>query len=135
MIAHNMPESGESLFQLVCRHAELIKTREASLGAYYGDGPTAEQAAALTASLKPVSEAAESVTPSVLLNAFRSAVDTEMMWLFPEKDAIGEPMTGALREVQSIVGKLLEEAMPEQGPKLHQYVELCHAARDLAEPL
>jgi len=123
-----MVNADERLFDYLARHAELVKAREFELGEYAGDGPTAEQADAFLATLHPLDEAAESVTPSILWAAFRSAVDTEMSWLLPERDAIGEPMTVALIELQTRVGKLLEQAMPEQSPTLHKYVDLAVVA-------
>lgn len=54
----------------------------------------------------------------MLWNGFRTAVDTEILWLLPERDTIDEPMTVALRELQTRLSKLLEQAMPEQGPEL-----------------
>jgi hypothetical protein len=122
-----MVNPDEPLFEYLARHAELVKTREYELGAYAGDGPTAEQADAFLAALRPLHDA-ESVTPSMLWEAFRSTVDTEMTWLFPERDPIGEPMTVGLRELQSRVGKLLEQAIPEQGPVLNKYVDLAIVA-------
>lgn len=52
-------EASETLFQFVCRHAEPVKAREADLGAYPGDGLTAEQASALVENLRPISDAPE----------------------------------------------------------------------------
>jgi hypothetical protein len=106
-----MPESGETSFQLVFRDAELIKAREAELGAYFGDGPTSEQVTVLVETLQPISEAA-TASPSTLLAAFRIAVGVEMSWLFPERDPLGEPMTAALRNIQTFTGKALESVMP-----------------------
>jgi hypothetical protein len=123
-----MIDPDEPIFDFLTRHAELVKAREYELGEYARDGPTAEQADAFMATLRPLDEATESVTPSILWNAFRSAVDTEMTWLLPERDPIGQPMTVGLRELQTRVGKLLEQVMPEQGPELHRYVDLAIVA-------
>ncbi len=87
--------------------------------------PTAEQTDDFLAALRPLEEATESVMPSVVWTAFRSAVDTEMSWLLPKSDPIGQPMTLALRELQARAGKLLEQTLPDQGPVLHKYVNLA----------
>ena len=83
---------GESLYQFVCRDAELIKVREADLGAYLGDGPTAEQATALIESLRPIDESEPPFTPSVLWNAFKQSVEVELSWLFRERDPVGSAL-------------------------------------------
>jgi hypothetical protein len=119
-----MTENGESLFQYVLRDAEMIKAREADQGTYPGDGPTSDQADALMSALRPVNEATEPVTPSMLYAAFKSATDSEMTWLFPERDPIGQPMTAALREVQARVGKLLVDSLPDSKADLEKYVNL-----------
>lgn len=121
------PKPDEPLFDYLVRHAESVKAREDQLGAYVGDGPTAEQADAFLSNLRPLN-AIHDVSPSALWNAFQSAVDTEMTWIFPERDAIGKPMIVGLRELQARVGKLLEEAVPEQGAQLHKYVDLALVA-------
>jgi len=118
-----MPENGETLFQFVFRQADLIKAREVEQRAYFGDGPTSEQLDALVEALQPISEAATAPV-SVLLAAFRTTVATEMTWLFPERDPLGEPMTAALRKVQTFTGTALETAMPEMKPDLEKYVDL-----------
>lgn len=122
-----MAEATETPFQIVCRYAELIKAREAERGAYPGDGPTAAQARALVETLRPVSEAG-TVSASVLWDAFRSAVDGEMTWLFPERDSFGPPMTAALRKIQNFTGTALEGAMPEMGPDLEKYASIATGA-------
>jgi hypothetical protein len=122
-----MAEAIETPFQIVCRYAELIKAREAERGVYPGDGPTAAQACALVAALRPVSEPG-TASASVLWDAFRSAVDGEMTWLFPERDSFGPPMTAALREIQDFTGATLEGAMPEMGPDLEKYASLATVA-------
>jgi hypothetical protein len=122
-----MVQATETSFQIVCRHAELIKAREAQLGAYPGDGPTSQQASALVEALRPISEA-EAVLPSILLTAFHSAVDAEMTWLFPERDPFGLPVTAALREIQNFTGKALEAAMPGTRPGLEEYASLAVVA-------
>jgi len=119
----SMPENGETLFQFVFRQADLIKAREVEQRAYFGDGPTSEQLDALVEALQPISEAATAPV-SVLLAAFRTTVATEMTWLFPERDPLGEPMTAALRKVQTFTGTALETAMPEMKPDLEKYVDL-----------
>ena len=115
---------GESLYQLVCRHAELVKSREAELGAYPGDGPTAAQASALVESLRPIQEDAEPTTPSILWDAFRQSVEVELSWLFPERDPIGAALTEALRKVQDLAGTALVEALPERKEELERFVSL-----------
>ena len=124
--------TGETLFQFVCRHAELLKARESELGAYPGDGPTCEQADALVAALHPlIEDPCSTVAPDTAWNAFRAAVDAEMSWLFPERDPPGAPMTEALREVQNITGKMLEQAQPETVPELNRYADLAVAENAL----
>jgi hypothetical protein len=122
-----MAQASQTSFQILCHCAELIKAREAELGAYPGDGPTSEEASTLVAALRPISEADALPTP-ILWAAFRSAVDGEMTWLFPERDPIGPPMTAALREIQAFAGKTLEGVMPEMGPDLEKYASLAIAA-------
>jgi len=122
-----MAQAIETSLQIVCRHAEMIKAREAEQGAYPGDGPTSEQAYALVEALRPVNET-DVASPSILWGAFRSAVDGEMTWIFPERDPIGPPMTAALREIQTFIGNTLEGAMPEMGPDLEKYVSLAIVA-------
>src|ERR1700680_389908 len=104
-----MINSDETLFQYLRRHGELIKAREDEAGSYLGDGPTANQIDALIDSLRPLSESTEPATPSLMWAAFKHSVDTEMTWLFPERDPLGKPMTAALRLVQDIYGKQLEQ--------------------------
>jgi hypothetical protein len=118
-----MPESGETPFQIVFRHADLIKAREAEQGVYFGDGPTPEQLTALVKNLQPISEAATAL-PATLLAAFRSAFSVEMSWLFPERDPLAEPMTAALRNIQTFTGKALESVMPEMHDDLEKYANL-----------
>jgi hypothetical protein len=60
----------------------------------------------------------------MLYAAFKSATDSEMTWLFPERDPIGQPMTAALREVQARVGKLLVDSLPDSKADLEKYVNL-----------
>jgi hypothetical protein len=122
-----MPEESESPFQILFRHVALIQARQAELGAYPGDGPTAEQASALAEALRPICEA-EAVLPSVLWTAFHTAVDIEMTWLFPEKDPFGLPVTAALRQVQDFTGKAIETAKPDMGPSLEKYASLAIVA-------
>jgi hypothetical protein len=107
-----MADDIETLFQFVLRYAELIRVRQEQLGAYSGDGPTSEQASALVEALRPISEA-ETVLLSILLAAFRGAVDAEMSWLFPERDPIGEEIIQLLRKIQDFTGKALQSAIPE----------------------
>lgn len=122
-----LARTGEGLFQYVCRQAESVKARELETGSYLGDGPTAAQADSLIGALRPLIESPDSVPPAVLWNAFRAAVDTEMCWLFPERDTIGNPMTAALREVQNAVGWTLNQALPENAPLLERYANLAVA--------
>ncbi|HEY6988274.1 MAG TPA: hypothetical protein VH369_07820 [Bryobacteraceae bacterium] len=118
-----MPENGETLFQLVIHQAELIKAREVKRGDYFGDGPTSGQLDALLEALHPVGEAS-TASASVLFAAFRIAVATEMTWLFPERDPLGEPMTAVLRKVQTFTGSALESVMSEMKPDLEKYANL-----------
>ena len=126
-----MADTGETIFQSVCRHAELVKARESELGDYPGDGPTSEQVDSLLATLRPPIETPDSLTPPTLWDAFQAAVQVEMSWLFPEPDPIGVPMTTALREVQNMTGKVLEQAQPETAPELHRYADLAVAENAL----
>jgi nucleoside 2-deoxyribosyltransferase len=121
-------KSDEPLLPYLMRHAEMVKAREHDLGAYFGDGPTAEQADAFIASVRPFDEATDDPTPTMLWKGFKAALDTEMLWLFPERDAIGERMTAALRELQNRLGKLIEETMPEQVPAMRKIVDLSVVA-------
>jgi hypothetical protein len=123
-----MADPDETLFQYLCRHGDLVKAREDEAGSYPGDGPTADQVDALIASLRPLSEETEPETPALMWAAFKNSVDTEMTWLFPERDPISQPMTAALRQIQDIYGKRLEQALPEQEPELHRYVDLALVA-------
>jgi hypothetical protein len=119
--------TGETLFQFVCRHTELVKARESELGTYPGDGPTSEQVDSLLATLRPVFENPGPHAPAVVLHAFQAAVQVEMSWLFPERDPIGFPMTAALRELQNLTGTVLEQAQPEMAPGLDKYADLAVA--------
>jgi hypothetical protein len=118
-----MPESGEPSFQIVFRYADLIKAREAERGAYFGDGPTSEELNALVESLRPISEATTAL-PATLFDAFRIAVSVEISWIFPERDPLGEPMTAALRNIQTFTGKALESVLPEMHDDLEKYASL-----------
>lgn len=114
----------------------MVKARENELGAYAGDGPTAEQADAFLASMRPLRRMSEGFPVVVIYDVFKIAVDTEMLWLFPERDFIGKSMTVGLRELQRRLGKLLEQAMPEQDLELDNYVNLAifaNAARRKAK--
>lgn len=103
----------------------MIKAREAELGGYPSDGPTAQQVTALIEYLRPISEEdVASYTPAILWKAYSSTLEVEFSWLFPERDPIGEAMTAALREVQKITGKALVEAMPEQEKELERITNL-----------
>jgi len=73
-----MSDVGESLFQFIYRHAELIKAREAERASYPGDGLTTEQADSLVGSLRPIIEATDPVPLSTRWAAFRLAVDSEL---------------------------------------------------------
>lgn len=148
-LAKVLSETGETLFQFVSRQVDAIKARESKLGGYPGDGPTAEQADRLLMALeevRPIFEIPESLAgvrpafeicdphealqmacalPAVVFGAFRTAFDTEMSWLFPERDPYGETMTVALREVENITGRALEQARPQQASDLHRYADLA----------
>jgi hypothetical protein len=119
----------------------MMKGRETKLGAYPGDGPTSQQADSLKGALRllvdlsdspvpdivPGAFRAASVAPDIVWYAFRAALDTEMSWLFPERDPISEPMCAALREVQNITGWALDLSRPEQTPLLERYANLAVA--------
>lgn len=119
--------SGETLFEFVCRHAELVKARESKLGAYPGDGPTSEQVDSLLAALRPVFETPDPHAAHVVWVAYKAAVDTELRWLLPERDPIGGAMTAALREVQNITGWALGQAAPEMTSEMCRYTDLAVA--------
>ncbi len=122
-----MPDNGETAFQIVFRYAGLIQARETELGAYFGDGPTSEQLTALVDALKTIADA-ETALPATLWAAFRIAVDTEMSWLFPERDTLAEPMTEALRTIQTFTGIAVEGALPETKSELEKYASLSIVA-------
>ncbi len=117
--------TGETLLQFVCRHAEMVKGRESKLGAYPGDGPTSEQVDSLVAALRPIFETPDPHATDVVWHAYKAAVDTEMRWLLPERDPIGDAMTVALREVQNITGWALDQAAPEMTPEMCRYTDLA----------
>ena len=123
-----MPENGATFFQSLFRQADLIKARELERGSYFGDGPTSEQIDALIQALKPMSDAS-TATASVLFAAFRVAVTTEMTWLFPERDALAEPMIEALRLMQTFTGTALESVVPEMKPNLEKFANLSIVER------
>jgi hypothetical protein len=123
--------TGETLFQFVCRHAELVKARESNLGVYPGDGPTCEQVDSLIMTLRPIFETPDPHAPTVVAHAFQAALQAEMSWLLPERDPIGAPMTAALREVQNVTGWALDQAAPEMTPELHRYADLAVANNTL----
>lgn len=122
-----MPDtSDESLFSYLTRLAEQVKTRESELGVYPGDGPTSEQADTFLASLQPLIEPREQgFTPMELWNSFQVAVNTEMLWLLPEHDAIGKSMEAGLRELQARLGKLLDQYVPDQSAERQTYVNMA----------
>ena len=121
-----MSETEETLAEFVVRHAEQIKAREEALGAYSGDGPTQEQVDRLLTSLhRQLSKSTDTQdTLSAAHDVFRSAVDIDFSWLFPERDPIAGELIPALREVQKIMAEMLDKAIPE-GVKIRQdYVSL-----------
>lgn len=65
------------------------------------------------------------VAPHIAWRAFQAAVDTEMSWLFPERDPLGASLTAALREVQNITGWALERAVPEMASEPNRYASLA----------
>ena len=75
-----------------------------------------------------VSEAADSVSPSDLWEAFKASVEAEMSWLFRELDPIGEAMTPALRKMVNLTGTALDGVMPENHAKSDQYVSAAIVA-------
>ncbi len=119
-----MSDVEPTAFDYAFRYAELMKQRESELGSYVGDGPTAEQAEALAAKLVPVSQFQKNVGCSTVWDAFRVALETEMAWLFPERDPLGEPMIRALREIQDITGTALESSGPEWKNQLEKLVNV-----------
>ena len=119
-----MSYTEENAFDIAIRFAGLIKTREAELGAYVGDGPTAEQAEALVQKLLPLSRPLDSVSASVVWDAFRAATEAEAAWIFPENDTLTEPMRQALIEIQNLTGQTLEALGPEWKPQLEKLANL-----------
>ena len=126
-LAKVLAGTGETLFQFVCRHAELVKARESKLGAYPGDGPTSEQVDSLLAALRPIFETPDPHPAHVVWVAYKAAVHTELRWLLPERDPIGGAMTAALREVQNITGWALDQAAPEMTSEMCRYTDLAVA--------
>jgi hypothetical protein len=123
--ANTMSEGRDSLYQFVCRHAEMIRAREVELGAYSGDGPTAEQVTALVQHLRPIDEGEPGTyTPSILWEAYRSILEVEYSWLFPERDPLGEAMTAALREAQKLTANALIATLPEQKEDIERITNL-----------
>jgi len=131
-VVNALAASGENLLQYICRHAEMVKARESKLGTYAGDGPTSEQADCLVAALSAAFETPDPHAPDVIWRAFRAALDPEMAWLFPERDPIAEPMTAALREVQSITAWTLDQAVPEMESERRRYESLAAAVNAAA---
>jgi hypothetical protein len=123
-----MADNADAFFQSLFRQADQIKTRELERGAYFGDGPTAQQMDELIQAVEPISEATEA-TASILFTAFRVAVTIENTWLFPEKDALAGPMIETLQLVQLFASTVLDSILPENKADLQKLASLAVAEK------
>jgi hypothetical protein len=113
---------------LLVEALRLIQSREAELGVVAGDGPTSEQVKSLITVLEPFLDGRDACTPSELWSIFRSVTETELAWLFPERDPIAQSVIPALIKIQTVCGDALCNAIPEQREQVENFANLAVAA-------
>ena len=115
-------------YEVVFEGSRLIHSREGKLGHPADDGPTAEQVNKLCADLQPFIDDRGEYKPSELWDSFRSVTETEMAWLFPERDPVAQFMIPALQEIQSKSGNAFCRLLPDQQAQLERFANLAVAA-------
>jgi hypothetical protein len=119
-----MSSHEESPFAQIANCIDSIRSRQSNQGTYFGDGPTSEKLDELEMALKPIADYPDSVECSEIWSAFRVSTETEMSWIFPERDPISSGMISALCEVQRITGEALVAVDPDWQARLEKFSSL-----------